>query len=801
MERESFESHEVADLLNSHFIPIKIDREERPDVDAIYMNYVQATTGSGGWPLNVFITPELEPVFGGTYWPGPNSSMAAVGTSMADTVGFLDILQKMKQVWTEQEQRCRDSAKDITRQLRDFAQEGVHGRCEQRGEKGDSDDLEIELLEEAYTHFERRYDKYNGGFASAPKFPTPVNLSFLLRLGQWPESVQHVVGEEECKNATDMSINTLRKMARGGIRDQLGYGFARYSVTKDWSLPHFEKMLYDQTQLLDVYLDAFLLTRDPEMLGAIYDIVTYLTDSPISAAHGGFFSSEDADSYPSKSDSEKREGAYYVWTSREIQDILGPRDSDVFCRFYGVNADGNVAPHHDPHDELINQNVLRITTTPSQLAKSLSLPESTIISILKSSRQKLREYRDTHRPSPALDDKIITCWNGLAISALARTASTLHTIDASVSSTCLSAAISAAAFIRRELYVPDTKTLYRVYSSGIRGSTQGLCEDYAFFIQGLIDLYEATFDDKHLAFADELQRVQLDRFRDSTTIPDASQQGSPAGVAGGFYTTPSPHPPDLLLRLKSGMDSAEPSANNISARNLYRLGSMLEDEDYVRAGRETVDTFEAEVQQFPFCFAGMLGSVVLGRLGMKGIVIVDGSGNTTPTGATKASDDIPQAVAASAANTTSTASPSTDEPVLFTTTTSTTMEQNPPATATAAVPAAHPDPKPTTTTMTTPSTPSIPNTTTITTTTPSSKDPSTSNDPTISTILRTLRSRIAPDRTVVRVTGDETSAWLRSRNKLLSQVKLGSASADGSGAAGVMVCEVGSCRVGGVELL
>ena len=604
MERESFCSPEVAQLLNTHFIPIKIDREERPDVDAIYMNYVQATTGSGGWPLNVFITPDLEPVFGGTYWPGPNNSMTAVGTAVAETVGFVDILEKMRDVWTQQEGRCRESAKEITRQLREFAEEGVHSH--QMGEKGEGEGLEVVLLEEAFQHFSKKYDKINGGFSIAPKFPTPVHLSFLLRLQHWPQAVKDVVGETECRHASNMAVHTLRSMARGGIRDQIGHGFARYSVTKDWSLPHFEKMLYDQAQLLDVYLDAFLNTRDPEMLGAIYDIATYLTSPPMRAPNGGFFSAEDADSYPSKSDTEKREGAYYVWSLKEFHDVLGKKDGDVCARFYGATADGNVASQNDPHDEFISQNVLNVTTTPSALAKRLGIPEALITQTLKLGRQKLREHRENHRPRPTLDDKIIVCWNGLAISALSRTSAALQSIDPTKASECLEAAISAVVFIKNELFDSETKTLYRVYREG-RGSTPGLCDDYAFLIHGLIDLYEATFDDSYVEFADILQKRQNELFTSSE---------SP-----GFYTTPSPHPPDLLMRLKSGMDAAEPSSNNISARNLYRLGSMLDDASYVDKAKETVQAFEAEVEQFPFTFSGMLGSVVMAHLGVKGIVL------------------------------------------------------------------------------------------------------------------------------------------------------------------------------------
>ena len=500
MERESFSSPETAQILNDSFIPIKIDREERPDIDAIYMNYVQATTGSGGWPLNVFLTPDLEPVFGGTYWPGANNSALTVG----ETVGFIDILGKMRDVWTRQEWRCRQSAKNITSQLRDFAEEGVHSQTHQMGEKDGAEGLEIELLEEAYQHFQRKYDKLNGGFSNAPKFPTPVNLGFLLSLGHWPDIVKDVVGEEESINAVAMAVNTLRKMARGGIRDQIGYGFARYSVTNDWSLPHFEKMLYDQAQLLGTYLDAFLITHDPEMLGAVCDIATYLTSPPMAAPNGGFYSAEDADSYPTYNDTEKREGAYYVWTLKDLRTVLGDRHSEVFSRFYGISADGNVARDNDPHDEFISQNVLSIKSTPHALAKYLGMAEEEIVKILRDGRRKLREYRERERPRPALDDKVIVAWNGLAIGSLARTSTALEDIDPEKAKECRIAAEKAVAFIKKELFDDKTGTVWRIYRQG-RGDTPGFVDDYAFLIQGLIDLYETTFDDAYLEFADTLQ--------------------------------------------------------------------------------------------------------------------------------------------------------------------------------------------------------------------------------------------------------------------------------------------------------
>jgi len=507
MERESFENEEVAAILNDAFIPVKIDREERPDIDRIYMNFVQATTGSGGWPLNVFVTPDLEPVFGGTYWPGPTSST----TSFDDQVDFLGILDKLSTVWREQEERCRQDSSQILKQLKDFAAEGTFG--DRRGEGGEG--LDIELLEEANQHFISTYDSQNGGFGSAPKFPTPSKLSFLLRVRQYPQVIHDVVGEAECQNAENMAITTLRKIARGGIHDHIGNGFSRYSVTTDWSLPHFEKMLYDNAQLLHIYLDAFLLSRDPELLGVVYDIATYLT-STLEHPEGGFYSSEDADSFYKKGDSEKREGAFYVWTKREFENVLGDKAEPILSAFFNVSGHGNVKPDNDPHDEFIDQNVLAIASSPSTLASTFGMKEDEVVRIIKDGKAALRAHREKERVRPGLDDKIIVSWNGIAIGALSRTAAVIKGFDPAKSEEYLKSAVKAATFIKKNLYDDSTKTLYRIWREG-RGETKGFADDYAFLIEGLIDLYEATFNEEWLHWADDLQRMYLFFFRLQTT--------------------------------------------------------------------------------------------------------------------------------------------------------------------------------------------------------------------------------------------------------------------------------------------
>ncbi|OWP02677.1 hypothetical protein B2J93_6642 [Marssonina coronariae] len=595
MERESFEHDEVAALLNSAFVPIKIDREERPDIERIYMNFVQATTGSGGWPLNVFVTPDLEPVFGGTYWPGPASHAAA-----GDPVDFLTILAKLSTVWREQEERCRKDSRQILEQLRSFAAEGTGaGRL---GEAGDG--LDIELLEEARQHLAQTYDAQHGGFSPAPKFPTPSKLSFLLRLGQYPPVVVDVVGAADCRSAQHMAITTLRKMARGGIHDHVGAGFARYSVTADWSRPHFEKMLYDNAQLLHVYLDAFLLSRDAELLGVVYDISTYLT-TDLAHPAGGFYASEDADSLYRRGDSETREGAYYVWTKREFESVLGPRAEPLLSAFFNVSDHGNVGREHDAHDEFLDQNVLAIVRTPRALASQFGMAEEEVVRMIKDGKAALRSHRERERVRPGVDDKIVSSWNGIAVGALARTAAVVQGFDPAKSETLLSSALSAATFVRDHLYDGSSKILYRIWREG-RGETEGFADDYASLIEGLIDLYEATFDEQWLQWADDLQQTQLSRFFD-------------AAGTGGFFSTPDAAP-HTILRLKDGMDTSEPSTNGTSASNLYRLSSLLNDCSYAEKARQTLAGFESEMLQYPWLFASFMPSIVASQLGVRGVV-------------------------------------------------------------------------------------------------------------------------------------------------------------------------------------
>ncbi|KAM3422758.1 hypothetical protein BST61_g242 [Cercospora zeina] len=600
MAHESFDDPRIAQLLNEHFIPVKIDREERPDIDRQYMDFLQATNGGGGWPLNVFVTPDLEPIFGGTYWPGPKSERAQhAGAS------FEDIVLKVSAAWGEQEERCRESAKEITRRLREFAQEGsIGGKDGHRTD--DNDELELDLLDDAFQHYKMRHDQKYGGFGSAPKFPTPVHLRPLLRVGSYPATVRGIVGEEECLEARGMALNSLEKMAKGGIKDQIGHGFARYSVTRDWSLPHFEKMLYDNAQLLPVYLDAYLLTKSPLFLEMVHDIATYLTSPPMQSELGGIHSAEDADSLPSANETHKREGAFYVWAMGEFKKVLSEDELNICAKYWNVKQEGNVDRRHDVQGELVKQNTLCVSYEIADLAEELGLAEEEVKQAIESGRKKLLAYREKHRPRPALDDKIVTSWNGLAIGGLARASAALREISPEAAKTWLSAATKAASCIEQHLFDPETALLRRVYREG-PGETRGFADDYAFVISGLLDLYETTFDSNFLQFADTLQHTQNKLFWDD--------------VQYGFFSTPA-NQPDILIRTKDAMDNAEPSVNGVSASNLFRLGSLLHDETYTKMAQRTVACFEVEIAQHPGLFSGILSSVVASRLGAKSVVVV-----------------------------------------------------------------------------------------------------------------------------------------------------------------------------------
>ncbi|KAK3311588.1 uncharacterized protein B0T15DRAFT_521924 [Chaetomium strumarium] len=665
--QDSFANPAVASFLNESFIPILVDREERPDLDTIYQNYSEAVNATGGWPLNLFLTPDLYPIFGGTYWPGPgtehstaagaDSNLAAQSgggggggeSAVGDETGpyndFLAIAKKIHKFWVEQEERCRREAFEMLHKLQDFAQEGTFGGGGTTISTGtgagpsitttaEPGDLDLDQLDEALGRITKMFDPVDYGFGT-PKFPNPARLSFLLRLPHFPSEVADVIGEKEVGNATSMAIKTLRRIRDGGLRDHLGAGFMRFSVTSDWSMPHFEKMVGENALLLGVFLDAWLghsrdsskeLTLDDEFADVVLELADYLTSPQIRLSNGGFVMSEAADSFYRKGDRHMREGAYYLWTRREFDQVVGggsssdDHASSVAAAYWNVQEDGNVPQDQDPFDEFINQNVLSVNADATELSKQFSIPPSEIKSSVASAREKLRAHRERERPRPARDEKVVVAVNGMVIAALARTAGAVRWLDPARVAKYLQAAKTAAAFIRDNLWAEtDNKTnpLRRFFWER-PSQTLAFADDYAFLIDGLLDLYTATFEQEWLDWAKQLQDTQTRLFYDPPLAPNSKATPDPRhAYAGGFYSTEAETLSPTILRLKSGMDKAMPSTNAVAASNLFRLGTLLNEQKYVLQAKETVNAFEAEILQYPWLFVGLLTSVVTARLGVR----------------------------------------------------------------------------------------------------------------------------------------------------------------------------------------
>ncbi len=556
MAHESFENEETAALMNKEFVNIKVDREERPDVDRIYMTFVQATTGHGGWPMSVWLTPELQPFVGGTYFPPEDR----YGHS-----GFKAVLRNIATAWRESREKVVAQGQRIVEALGEA----------QRSATTDEGPIDPSVFELALQQLSRGYDSEEGGFGHAPKFPHPVTLNFLSRF---------YAGDrrgDEGKRAQEMFLFTLEKMAVGGMHDHLGGGFHRYSVDRFWHVPHFEKMLYDQAQLALAYLDALQITGKEQYERVVRDILDYVARD-MTAPEGGFFSAEDADSEAPEKRGHNVEGAFYVWSESEVDSALGD-DAEVFKFFYGIESDGNAPAGSDPHGEFTGKNILIERATLSEAASKFGRPEDEIADSLGRSRQKMLKIR-SRRPRPHLDDKIITAWNGLMISAYARAGAALQDEN------YLEAARRAATFVRMQLYDQATKILYRSYREG-RSAIAGFADDYAFMIQGLLDLYEATLDSNWLRWAIELQEIQDRLFWDEK---------------GGGYFSASANDPSLVLRMKDENDGAEPAPSSVGALNLLRLGELTDREDLRTKGGETIRAFSTVLSRFPTAMPQML---------------------------------------------------------------------------------------------------------------------------------------------------------------------------------------------------
>jgi len=570
MAHESFESEEVAAIMNREFVNIKVDREERPDVDRVYMTFVQATTGGGGWPMSVWLTPDLKPFVGGTYFP-PEERYGQPG--------FKKVLERIATAWKENHENIVEQGGKIVAALQES----------QSAAKGEAQ-IDAATLEAAYRQIDRSYDPREGGFGNAPKFPRPVTFNFLTRFyARDPKS-------DSGKQALEMALFTLRKMAAGGMHDHIGGGFHRYSVDRYWHVPHFEKMLYDQAQLAVAYLNAFQITRDGRYQAAARDILDYVARD-MTSKEGGFFSAEDADSpvvagiglsavasakAGDPGHGKTAEGAFYVWTKKEIDAALGDA-AEIFDFHYGVQGHGNAPEGSDPHDEFRDKNILIARHTVAETAQRFKKSEEEIAKFLAQSREKLLAIR-AKRPRPHLDDKIIAAWNGLMISAFARAAQVLD------EPRYLEIALRGAKFLRANLYEEKSKLLYRNYREG-RSAIEGFADDYAFVVQALLDLYEASFDIEWLKFAIELQETQDRLFFDEKN--------------GGYFST-SGKDASVFLRMKDDNDGAEPAASSVAALNLLRLSQVRDDLQLTERARKTIDAFAATLSHFPSAMPQML---------------------------------------------------------------------------------------------------------------------------------------------------------------------------------------------------
>lgn len=529
MERESFEDAKLAEFLNKHFVSIKVDREERPDVDKIYMTAVQAMGQGGGWPLNVFLTPDLKPFYGGTYFP-PESKYGRPS--------FLQVLQKIADLWETRQGDLKESATQLHQRLGEIVEpDAAHDAAMGPG-----------VLRNAAKLFKEEYDPKHGGFGKAPKFPRPTQPAFLLRYGV----------KFNDKEAIEMVTRTCEKMAAGGMCDQLGGGFARYSVDAEWLVPHFEKMLYDNAQLVQLYLDVFLVSGRQEFADVAKDIIRYVLRD-MTHPQGGFFSAEDADS-------EGKEGKFYCWTKSELSKLLTVEEFNVATKYFGITEKGNFLDHSDPNP-LPNQNVLSIVD-PKVRDEDKGL--------LQSAKAKMFEAR-AKRVRPHLDDKVLASWNGLMLGAIARAYAILQ------DEKYLAAAEKNLAFIQKALWEPQSKTLYHRWREGERDQVQ-LLDAYSNMLSGVLELYEATLTPKHLEFALQLAEGLMTRFYDKK--------------AGGFWQS-ALDSKDLILRIKEDYDGAEPSGNSVAIQSFLKLGAICERADLKEAAEKSLNTFAARLHGLP----------------------------------------------------------------------------------------------------------------------------------------------------------------------------------------------------------
>jgi len=596
MEHESFENAEVAHALNERFVSIKVDREERPDVDRVYMSFVQGTTGSGGWPMSVWLTPDLKPFYGGTYFPP---------TSRWGRPGFIDVLREIARVWSAEREKVTESAETLTKHLQSVEQPAPAWTVPN-----------AEALARTVQQFKEAFDPRHGGFGDAPKFPRPSELLFLLR--------EH--GRAGDADAREMVLRSLRAMALGGMRDHVGGGFHRYSVDAAWRVPHFEKMLYDQAQLVLAFVEAAQVAGDPFYAEVAEDTVLYVLREMTDAA-GGFHSAEDADSVPPEEagapSPHKKEGAFYLWRADELDALLGDDSTMVKLRF-GVRSDGN-APQ-DPQQEFTGKNLLYVARSVEDIAAQTGNAPADIVEALNRARVRMFEAR-LGRPRPHRDDKVLTAWNGLMIGACARLARVLSGRDARARTAAepyLEAARRAAGFIRERMWNAASRTLLRRYRDD-HAEIEAYAEDYAYLIFGLIELFQADGEPMWLEWALALQRRQDELFWDE--------------AAGGWFSTTG-QDPSVLVRMKEDYDGAEPTASAVSVMNLLLLSHLVEEPQWTERIERTLRLFGRRLEQVGRAVPMMAAALSTYVAGVQQIVIVEGSGGHDAIG-----DDLARAVA------------------------------------------------------------------------------------------------------------------------------------------------------------
>jgi uncharacterized protein YyaL (SSP411 family) len=559
MEEESFEDTAVAYLMNDAFVCIKVDREERPDIDNIYMTVCQLLTGSGGWPLTIIMTPDKRPFFAGTYFPKE---------SRFGKQGLMEMIPQIKNAWETQKDKILKSAGEIILLLEEYSGDA----------KGET--LNESSLKRAYDQLTERYDEQYGGFGTAPKFPTPHNLLYLLRY--WKRT-----GDNK---ALEMVEKTLTTMRRGGIYDHIGYGFHRYSTDFQWLLPHFEKMLYDQALIAMVYTEAYLATENDKYKKTTEEIFAYVIRD-MTSPQGGFYTAEDGAS-------EGEEGKFYLWSEVELRNILGVEDAETFVKIFNVETLGNFLEQSS--GKRTGTNILYLKKSLEEISKDLKITVQELDKFVSSSREKLFTLRKK-KVRPRKDDKILTDWNGLMISALSKGSQAFN------ESKYEEKARKAADFILNKMRTKEGRLLHR-YRSGHAG-LQANIDDYAFLIAGLLDLYETNFDVEYLKAALELNNQAIDYFWDSDN--------------GGFYFTANDSE-ELLVRKKEFYDGAVPSGNSVAMLNLLRIGRITANSKFEDMASQLMNSFSKNIKSNPSQYTNLMNALDFG-IGPSFEIIVSGN--------------------------------------------------------------------------------------------------------------------------------------------------------------------------------